>query len=195
MQRLNQRILPGFAALALAAGAVGCRGASPGDLAIDASDPDGLYAPEVVRAIDLMGHDDARCVRGWISRAIDAIQGRTVTPAPAAKTLREAAQQAMTQRWCLLEPAPDISKQLQGCIEMSQSVTEQHACHCQLVRPHMSFLHSAAGEPTTLPALTKGRLESGIQAQALNARCKLAAGTLERARACDADDASSQVRI
>lgn len=164
-----------------------CRGPSPGDTPIRANDPDGLYAPEIVRAIDLLGHDDARCARGWISRAIDTAQGRPVKPPPRAQTLTEAARQAEREHWCLLEPAPDIARQLQGCIDAAQSPTEEHACHCQLVRPHLAFLQAAAGRDDPLPALDRSFLESCIADQAFTARCQLAAGTLRLATLCSSD--------
>lgn len=164
---------------------VACRGSAPGETPIDAGDPSGMYAPAVVNAIDRMSHDDARCTRGWISRAIDAAQGRVVTPRPEASTLAAAAQQAMQQRWCLLDPAPDIAKQLTGCINLSQSPTEEHACHCQLLRPHLAFLSAAAGDRTKRPQLTKAVLEACISSQAFVARCQLAAGTLAAATACE----------
>ncbi len=164
---------------------VGCRGPAPGETPIDSKDPNGMYAPAVVDAIDRMSHDEARCARGWISRAIDAAQGRVVTPKPEAATLAAAAVQATRERWCLLDPAPDIAKQLSGCINLSQSPTEEHACHCQLVRPHLVFLSAAAGDRTRRPQLTKQDLEACISDQAFVARCQLAAGTLDRAMACD----------
>ena len=86
---------------------VSCRGPSAAETPIRADDPDGLYAPEVVRAIDLLSHDEARCARGWISRAIDTLQGRPVSPLPQATTLRQAAQQAQRER--CHQPAPDIA--------------------------------------------------------------------------------------
>ena len=139
---------------------VSCRGPSAAETPIRADDPDGLYAPEVVRAIDLLSHDEARCARGWISRAIDTLQGRPVSPLPQATTLRQAAQQAQRERWCLLEPAPDIAKQLQGCIDASQSPTEESACHCQLVRPHLAFCRrrraSEAASPPSTPRSSRG---------------------------------------
>ena len=168
------------------AASTACRGPAPGDTAIDAADPSSMYAPAVVDAIDRMSHDDARCTRGWISRAIDAAQGRVVSPRPEASTLAAAAQQAMKERWCLLDPAPDIAKQLTGCINLSQSPTEEHACHCQLVRPHLAFLSAAAGDRTRRPQLTKAALEACIANQAFVARCQLAAGTLQGAKACEA---------
>jgi len=186
MNRSRSIVLSSMLALAAS---LSCRGsAAPRETPIDASDPAAMYAPAVVNAIDRMSHDEARCARGWMSRAIDAAQGRVVTPKPEAATLAAAAQQAKQQRWCFLDPAPDIAKQLTSCIDLSQSPTEEHACHCQLVRPHFAFLSAAAGERTRRPQLTKAVLEACIADQAFVARCQLAEGTLDGAIACERPD-------
>ena len=125
-----------LASVAAAALGCACSAYDPFELALDPASPDTWYRPQVVRAVDFMSHDDSRCVRGWFHAAGKQLDGQHDGAVPAASTLGEARDQAVRERWCLLEPAPDIAKQWFACESDYPQPGTAIYCKCQMVVCH-----------------------------------------------------------
>ena len=173
-----------LASVAAAALGCACSAYDPFELALDPASPETWYRPQVVLAVDFMSHDDSRCVRGWFHAAGKQLDGQHDGAVPAASTLGEARDQAVSERWCLLEPAPDIAKQWFACESDYPQPGTAIYCKCQMVVPHLQYLASAEGRNERFAYPSVEQLHACAGEQGATALCQVSAGTLDAALSC-----------